>query len=138
MYSNEAVNRLIETLAEEAERDLRHAKNAESPEEDVAYALYSSSKYALNTVREWAFREKQPARHLRSAEVDELKKKIADLTAANDAFADESLGHVVEIGNLKAENAALKAENKRLRELLGLIDGHAGEIVSALAGEVSE
>lgn len=127
MYTNEAVNRLIETLADEAERDLRHAKNAESPEEDVAYALYSSTKHALNTVREWAFREKQPGIHLRSAEVDELKKK-----------ADESLGHVVEIENLKALNTSLKAENARLRELLGLIDGHAGEIVSALAGEVSE
>ena len=110
MYTNEAVNRLIETLAEEAERDLRHAKNAESPEEDVAYALYSSTKHALNTVREWAFREKQPARHLRSAEVDELKKKIA----------------------------ALKAENARLRELLVVTYQHAREIVSALAGEVSE
>jgi Na+-translocating ferredoxin:NAD+ oxidoreductase RnfC subunit len=110
MYSNEAVNRLIETLAEEAERDLRHAKNAESPEEDVAYALYSASKYALNTVREWACREKQPARHLRSAEVDELKKKIA----------------------------ALKAENERLWELLGAFEGSASEIVRALAGEADE
>ena len=33
---------------------------------------------------------------------------------------------------------SLKAENSRLRELLGIVDGHAGEIVRTLAGEVSE
>jgi hypothetical protein len=106
VYSNEAVQKLTDSLTRRADRAsevVEELDRLDSPSLPAAEAKSREAQDALAVVQAWAKREELP-----------------DPTPAP-----------TEIDNLKAENS-------RLRELLGLIDGHAGEIVSALAGEVSE
>jgi uncharacterized small protein (DUF1192 family) len=113
MYSNESVQKLTDSLTRRADRAsevVEELDRLDSPSLPAAKAKSREAQDALAVVQAWAKREELPDPTPAPTEVDELKEKIA----------------------------ALKAENARLRELLGVVDGHAGEIVSALAGEVSE
>ena len=177
MYTNEAVQKLTDSLTRRADRASEVAEELDrldSPSLPAAEAKSREAQDVLAVVQAWAIRELQvepdptPAptelADLRN-DVEELREKLhivrgtAEIAQAttNDAIAQLKVFTSISTDSLKAGGetiaadtlilkndilkkkiADLKAENQRLRELLGTIDGHAGEIVSALAGEAAK
>ena len=124
MYMNESVNRLIGILKRQADGDYELAKELSlkgSPNWVGAQAYFYASQKALETAQNWAEREKRD---------DPTPAKNDPNKATADTISPCREGEQV---LSRSEVEELRAENARLRALLGIVDGHAGEIVRALS-----